>query len=106
MIFRMILSLLPTAKNRESYKRDHQLAYLIEHEPDLFQGAQASDLSEQDILNLQARIDREVEKPRRKALNNFYSILYPKITRNWDKGLGALTDARRAELLRDCRKTL
>ena len=106
MLLRMFLSLLPTKRNKENYKRDNQLAYLIEHEPDLFQDVQVSDLSDEDIAHLQARLDSEQEGSRHKKRDSLYTLLYSKVTQSWDKGLGALTETRRAELLRDCQKTL
>lgn len=105
MILRIIMSLVPTKRNKENFKRDHQLAYLIENEPELFQNVQTADLSDEDISQLQSQLDSEDGRARHKKRDSLYTLLYSRITRRWDKGLGALTDARRAELLRDCQRT-
>ncbi len=106
MFFRMIGSLLPTQKNREAYKRDQQLFYLIENDPDFAQSAKESTISKQEMDDLYKRLDEATAPSRKSSLKEFlyriHDSLYQKITKNWDKGLDALTPQRRAELLRDC----
>ena len=106
MFLRMIQSMLPTKANKEAYMRDQQLIFLIENEPELFQSVkQSSNISSEEMDALYRRLDQEAARSEnffKKHLNRLYTSLYEKATKNWDKGLGALTPERRAELLRDC----
>ena len=106
MFFRMIGSLLPTKKNKEAYKRDQQLFYLIENDPDFSQSAKESTISKQEMDDLYKRLDEATDPARKssfkESLYRVHDSLYQKITKNWDNVLDALTPERRAELLRDC----
>lgn len=106
MFFRMLGSLLPTKKNREAYKRDQQLFYLIENDPEFIQSAKKSSISTDEMDALYRRLDEATAPSRKPSFKEFlyraHDTLYQKITKNWDKGLDALTPERRAELLRGC----
>lgn len=102
MILDLFVSLIPTKKNKEEYKKEQQVLYLTENDPEFFQSTEPK-LSYNEVLLLYKRLhEAEKKHANRELLYRIYDTLYQKITKNWDKGLDALTPQRRAELLREC----
>ena len=108
MFLRLIGTLLPTKINKEAFKRDQQLFYLIENDPEFIDSAKQSTISKDEMDDLYKRLDETASPKNKHAFKEFlfriYETLHSKITKNWDKGLDALTPERRAELLRSCER--